>query len=229
VKWGQIYRSGHLHKLTESDLGYICRLGIREIVDFRGPSEIRNEPDRQIPEVNYISLPIDIAGSDLREKIGRVIRGGVEMDMRVYMKDVNRQFVENYSHLFSRWLTGLARNPAWLPQIFHCTAGKDRTGFAAAIFLRTLGVPEEIVMADYLKTNSYTSELMEKTIRKVNRLSVLRSAGEILRPLLGADETYLRTAFDTIADRWGDFDSYLQGALGLTQSDVGSLKSRFLE
>lgn len=229
VKRGLIYRSGHLHRLTDADLVQLTRLGISEITDFRGPSEVLDEPDRMVPEVNYTFLPVDIAGSDLREKVGRVIRGSLDMDLSAYMKDVYCQFVENYTGVFSRWMKNLARNHGSLPQIFHCTAGKDRTGFAAAILLTALGVPEKQVVDDYLKTNLYTRRQMEKTIRRVNRLSLNRGAGEVLRPLLGADENYLQKAFDTVTSRWGNFESYFLNSLGLNQSDIISLKERFLE
>ena len=135
----------------------------------------------------------------------------------------------NYTGIYSRWIRDLAGDSDPSPMVFHCNAGKDRAGFAAAILLRTLGVPEDTVLADYLKTNIYTFEYTEKTIRKIRTMTLFRNDGEVIRPLLGVDERYLRTALDTIDDEWGSFGEYIEQGLKLSKSDVESLKIRFLE
>ncbi len=229
VKKGIIYRSGQLHNLTKDDTVLFANLGIRVIADFRGPSEVEEEPD-VIPEgVSYKSYPVDIAGSDLREKIISVIKGDSEMDMSGYMMDINRQFVLDYTGTYSKWIHTLVDNPDSTPQVFHCTAGKDRAGFAAAVLLRVLGVSEETVMSDYLESNAYNAEYIEKTIHKIRVLTMFRNDGEVIRPLLSVDEKYLQTAFDTIDGEWGSFDNYVQQGLRLSDADVEMLKDRFLE
>jgi len=229
VKSGMLYRSGQLHDLTAADTEYLNLLGIREIADFRGPSEIEDEPDI-IPEgVVWKSYPIPIAGSDLREKIISVIKGDSEMDLTWYMLDVNRQFAEEYSGIYGEWVHNLADNSDSSPQIFHCTAGKDRAGFAAALILRILGVPEKTVMEDYLKSNLYNAEYIEKTIKKIRVLSFFKNDGEVIRPILTVDQQYLQTAFDSIDAEWGSFDNYISQGLKLSEEDIRTLKDRFLE
>jgi len=229
VKTGMLYRSGHLHDLTKADTEYLTRLGIREIADFRGPSEIEDEPD-VIPEgAVWKSYPIPIAGSDLRDKIISVIKGDSDMDLTGYMLDVNRQFAEKYSGIYGEWIHNLADNPDSSPQIFHCTAGKDRAGFASALILRILGVPEETVMEDYLKSNLYNTEYIEKTIKKIRVLSFFKNDGEVIRPILTVDRRYLQRAFDSIDAQWGSFDNYVRQGLKLSEEDVRTLKDRFLE
>ena len=150
------------------------------------------------------------------------------MDMAAYMMNVNRQFALDYTGVYSRWIRNLAGNPDPSPMVFHCTAGKDRAGFAAAILLRTLGIPEDTVLADYLKTNIYTVEFMEKTIRKIRTMTQFRNDGEIIRPLLGVDKRYLQTALDTIDEKWGSFEEYIKCGLRLSESEIEALKMRFL-
>ncbi len=228
-KEGLLYRSGHLHNLTKADSEYLTQIGVRSIADFRGPSEVEDEPDT-IPEgISYLSYPVDVAGSDLREKIVSVIRGDSEMDMTGYMLDINRQFALNYSETYGRWIHNIIDNPDSLPQVFHCTAGKDRAGFAAALLLRITAVPVETIMADYLESNEYNAEYIEKTIRKIKVLTFFKNDGEVIRPLLAVDSLYLQTAFDAIDSEWGSFENYVSQGLKLNNEDIEALKNRLLE
>ena len=229
VKWGKLYRSGQLHDLSRGDREYLLLLGIRSVADFRGPSEVEKEPDNLPEGIKYLSYPVDVAGSDLREKVISLIKGDAVMDVNGYMIDVNRRFAEDYPETFGKWIKDLANNPDLQPQVFHCTAGKDRTGFAAAILLRILGVPEETVMADYLKSNGYNADYIEKTIKKIRILSFFKNDGEVIRPLLSVDHQYLQTAFDAIDGKWGSFDNYVRRGLNLSDDEITALRDRFLE
>ncbi|MCK5735508.1 MAG: tyrosine-protein phosphatase, partial [Spirochaetaceae bacterium] len=226
VKEGVLYRSGHLHDLTKADAALLHELEISMITDFRGPSEIEDEPDAVPDGISYKSYPIDIAGSDLRDKIISVIKGDSDMNMTAYMVDINRQFARDYTETYSQWIHALVENSESVPQVFHCTAGKDRAGFAAAILLRTLGVPYETVMSDYLKSNDYNAEYIEKTIKKIRVLSLFKNDGEVIRPLLTVDPQYLQTAFDTIDTEWDSFSNYIHQGLKLSDADIESLKNR---
>lgn len=229
VKWGMIYRSGHLHDLTKGDLVYLSRLGLRRIADFRGPTEKDDEPDKVPEGAVGRDYPIDIAGDDLREQVIAVIRGESDMDVSDYLVTANREFATTYTPVYRDWLTSLAREEGALPQVFHCTAGKDRAGFATAVLLRILGVPESTVVEDYLKSNLYLAEYIEKTLGKIRLLSLFRNDGEEIRPLLGVDDAYIRAAFDAIDDQWGSFDAYVAKGLGFTEADIETLKERLLE
>jgi protein-tyrosine phosphatase len=229
IKAGLLYRSGHLHDMGKEDEKLLKEWGIHSVADFRGPSEIEKEPDNLPDGIEYESYPVDIAGSDIREKIIAVIRGESDMDMNSYMLDINRRFVLEYSDTYGRWLHDLSGNPDPSPQIFHCTAGKDRAGFAAAVLLRILGVPRDEVMKDYLESNRLNEEYIEKTIRKIRILSLFKNDGEIIRPLLIVKPQYLQTAFSTIDTEWGSFENYVHQGLRLDESDIQALKDRFLE
>jgi len=229
LKEGKLYRSGHLHDLTKADTEYFTLAGVHSIADFRGPSEVEDEPDK-IPEgMSYLSYPIDIAGSELREKIISVIKGESDMDMIGYMLDINRQLALNYSETYGKWIHDIIDNPDSLPQVFHCTAGKDRAGFAAALLLRILEVPEETIMANYLESNDYNAEYIEKTIKKIKLLTFIKNDGEEIRPLLAVDSRYLQTAFDAIDSKWESFENYEHQGLKLSNEDIKTLKNRLLE
>ena len=229
LKWGILYRSGHLGGLTPEDITLLERLKLRKVVDFRGLDECIHKPDRLPGGIESVHHPIDVAGTDLKMRITAALRGESELNAGEYLSGVNRLFATEYTDIYRSWILDLARNDRALPQIFHCTAGKDRAGFASAIILTILGVPRETVVDDYLKTNDYTADSADHIIRKIRRRSLFRTDGEIIRPLLRVEEAHIRTAFETIDAEWGSFEAYQHDGLGLMEDDLAALKERLLE
>lgn len=228
LRKGLVYRSGHLGKLTDGDLARLKELGIRQVVDFRGSVEKEQDVNRLPEGVEYVERPVDVAGADMQAEFRAFLAGRGRMKVENYLVDVNRKFVREYPQVFAGWLQDLARNPGAVPQVFHCTAGKDRTGFAAAIFLRILGVDEKTVMADYLLSRELMAESIEGILKYVRKRYPLPGLGRRLRPMLGVDEAFLGTAFETITEDWGGFDAFVTGGLGLSDKDLSALKNRFL-
>ena len=115
-----------------------------------------------------------------------------------------------------------------LPTVLHCTAGKDRTGFASALILLSLGVPEETVFEDYLLTNQYREAFHRKVLRWVPLYPLFRTDPEDLLPLLEARPEYLRVSLDTIDELYGSLDAYLEQALGVTPARRAALRANLL-
>jgi len=229
LKWGCLYRSGHLGGLTPEDIAFMERLKLRKVVDFRGRDERERRPDRLPGGIESVHHPIDVAGTDLERRIIAALKGKADLNAGEYLSGVNRLFATEYTDVYRAWILDMARNDEALPQVFHCTAGKDRAGFASAIILTILGVPRETVVEDYLKTNHYTAASADRIIRKVRRRSFFRTDGEIIRPLLRVEEAHIRTAFETIDTEWGSFKAYQSEGLGLVEDDLKALKERLLE
>jgi len=114
------------------------------------------------------------------------------------------------------------------PVLFHCTAGKDRTGFAAAILLRILGVPQETVMQDYMLSKPYALEARSRDIF-ILRLTKGEVTAGVVEKLSGVDATYLEAAFATIDAEYGSFENYVRDGLGLNDADVAALRASLLE
>ena len=108
--------------------------------------------------------------------------------------------------------------------LYHCTAGKDRTGTFSAMLLTMLGVPREVVMEDYLLTNQYVA-----TPARVDALVARGSTRESAIATIGVDRAYLELMFKTIDAEFGSFDEYRRKALGLSDEDLARLKARLLE
>lgn len=231
VKWGALYRTDALNDLTDQDQRYLERLNIQRIVDFRVRDEAADAPDRLPPAVaqRYVSMPVGFNGQGNYAKfIEQIMSGETEqLGLDQMLVTTNRDFVEKFSPVFREWLQALPDSEG--AQVFHCTAGKDRTGFAAAIVLLALGVPRETVMQDYLASNDYLAEKNASSIWKMRVFSLFRADTDGIRPLLGVEPRYLQAAFDAMEAKYGSVDNYLRDALGVDEAFRARLQQRLLE
>jgi protein-tyrosine phosphatase len=231
VKWGRVYRSDHLGDLTEADLRYLEQLGIRTVCDFRSAFERESSPDRlgEAGTPRTVNPSISDERFAMDELQDRILSGDLgEIDFAELLVDGNRAFARDYTAEYSEFL-GLVERPEDLPLVFHCTAGKDRAGFAAVVLLSALGVPEEVVINDYLLTQPYTQKHIEDTLLVIRFASLFRTDVERLRPLLGVRLDYIRAAIDTVDEHYGSMDGYLENALGLTPERRAALQDLLLE
>ena len=198
LRWGVLYRSDALADLSDQDVAYLERLRLRRVVDFRSAAERERDPDRLPDGVTVVWQPIAGQGLDPRQLQDRMLAGEVSADQAAaWLVEGNRAFVSEFREVYARFLRELA-DPANLPTLFHCTAGKDRTGFAAALVLLALDVPRETAMRDYLLTNTFTQEKTRRTLQVIRLMSLFRADPDDLQPLFEARESYLGAAFAAI-------------------------------
>ena len=230
VRWGRLYRSNDLSGLTRDDLRHLSRIGLKLVCDLRSDRERSLKPDRAIePEPPLsLDLPVDVEGVDPAALKQKIRTGGVAaLGTEKLMRTAYRSFVSDYSARWAAMLRRLAQ-PGSLPALVHCTAGKDRTGFAAALVLLSLGVPEETVFEDYLMTNRYRADFQRFVLRWVPLYSFFRTDPDDLRPLLEARREYLQASFDAIDELHGSLDTYLADELGVTPSIRAALRANLL-
>ena len=226
VKWGVLFRSDKLSDISLEDQKYLKNLGIQRIVDFRSKAEKTEDPDK-IPEgVAYIEMPIEVDGA-MRTKIEAILKGEINRNVKDFLIEANEEFIKNYSHIYSKFLKDLAKEQK--PTMFHCTAGKDRAGFAAAITLIAIGVSKEDAINDYMKTNEYTAERINEMISKIELMSLYQTDGELLRPLLGVEREYLEAAFKTAENEYGSIENYIRSGLNISEKEIQQLRSFLLE
>jgi protein-tyrosine phosphatase len=231
VRWGLFYRSDNLAHLTDADLAKLHEMGIKLVCDFRSDEEKAEEPDRLPTEdpPAVAALPIfdeSFSPKTFREKLTSGDLG--DLDLRQALTDANRLFATRFAGQYATMLARITR-PENLPAVMHCTAGKDRAGFGAAVTLRTLGVPEETVYEDFLLTNHYTARKIERTLLTIRLVSLFRVDPERVRPVLGVERGYLEAAFDEITKRYGSFDAYRRDALGLDEARTAAFRQLALE
>ncbi len=198
-----LYRSDHLGALDASDARQIAALGITRVLDFRGVQE-RAEALCQLPRVTVHSLPIE---PTIVQKLGALLAAGHRLtgaEVTAHMQDTYRGFVRHNTQRFAEFFGHLLASDE--PTVFHCTAGKDRTGFAAALLLKAVGAGDDEVMHDYLLTNERLQLPAE------SRMGLPREAMEVLWRV---HPDFLRAAFDEIDARYGSLEAYFRLGLAL--------------
>ncbi|MBL6701588.1 MAG: tyrosine-protein phosphatase [SAR86 cluster bacterium] len=226
IKWGKLFRSDKLSDISKTDQAYLQNLGIKKIVDFRSEQEKAEDPNIIPTGISYVEMPISVDGA-MRSKIEAVLKGETDREVQSFLIDANKEFVTNYADVYENFLRGLIDEDA--PTLFHCTAGKDRAGFAAAITLIALGVSKEDVINDYMKTNAFTQERIEEILGQIELMSLYQSDVEILRPLLGVEQIYIETAFRTAEDKYGSLENFIRDGLNISDEDIQKLRNKFLE
>ena len=225
LKWGVLYRSDKLSELTDADQEYLLQLGIKRVIDFRSSEEKQNEPDQLPSTLKYVEMPIEADGA-IRPKVEAILKGDLNEDVGAILVETNKEFISDFSGVYKGFIESLIENQE--PTLFHCTAGKDRAGFAAALVLLAVGVPEKIVIEDYMKTNKYTEETIQDYINKINLYSLGSVDAEILRPLLGVEERFIRAALDEIKQKYGSVENFIRDELKIRDESIIELKNFLL-
>lgn len=218
VRRGVLFRSNEL-QLTDADADSMRGLGITAVYDLRAAHEVEAHPDVPVPGATWHHLAV--GGIPMDEVAALATR---EQSLAA-MLSVYRAFVEHPDARasFGELLTRLATTDG--AQLFHCTAGKDRTGWAAAVVLGLLGVPEEVVLEDYLLTNTFSTATRDKYLAIIAE-HLGPEKVEVYEAVMVADEAYLRTAWDAVAASYGDLRGYVLDGLGVAPGDLEALLTR---
>ena len=217
VRWRRIFRSDHLAALTAHDLRVLTDLGLGRAVDFRGQAESAALA-YDLPDVRYQALPIEptvVQRAKEMARAGRQITAPVAVQL---MQDTYRAFVSDNARQFAGLFEQLLAEDT--PLVFHCTAGKDRTGFAAALILLALGVPRPVVMQDYLLTNGL--------YRRPQSL-VSSAPNEVLDVIWRVQEDFLQAALQAVDRDHGGVLPYLAQRLGVDDAARRRLAELYLQ
>ncbi|HEY1706921.1 MAG TPA: tyrosine-protein phosphatase [Rhizomicrobium sp.] len=235
VRWRYAFRSGSLAGLTRSGQASLAELSIAAVCDFRSTSERSAEPfplhdNSQINywcreyETDYTALKARLHGkASTAEDVRRAV-------IALY-RELPWQFSEHYRAMFSMLGAGA------VPLIFHCSAGKDRTGLAAALLLSALGVTEGDVIEDYClsdKVVDYERTIVAPRLAEGRNTAAGYSFLEMLsanarEPLLKSDGAYLQAAFEAINERSGSVQTFLKSELGVGQEHLMRLRDQLLQ
>lgn len=230
VRWGTVFRSASLGTVTPAGDTVLAGLGLRQAIDFRSPGEITANGADVLPAgVADVRLPIDTgdAGGSLGSLTpaqfaalfgnGQATRDILQVYQQFVTSAVDRQ-------QFATALRAIARGGN-SPLLFHCSAGKDRTGWMSAVLLTALGVPRDQVYADFLLSNP---ELAASNAAVEAGLTRAGYDASLIVPLLTVDSSYLDTAFAEVEQQYGSMDGYLVRGLGLDHRTLAELRARLL-
>jgi protein-tyrosine phosphatase len=219
VRFGEVFRSASLAGLTEPDASTLGGIGLKSVVDLRSERERQRTPSRldALPGVSVHFLPIDPSlGRPLHDIAALADASG--QDIMALMRRAYVAYVLDWAHCYAA-LFELLLQTGRRPLLFHCTAGKDRTGIGAALVLAALGVPPDAIRADYLATN-----LLWQGAGEIAKLLPPVVADVLLR----VHDELLDTAFATIRGTYGSLDAYLEERLGLDATRRGRLRDALL-
>ncbi|EIK96200.1 protein tyrosine/serine phosphatase [Pseudomonas sp. M47T1] len=220
LREGVFYRSNALTP-SAADLATLNGLGITAVYDLRTASEVAATPDTLLTGATYTN--IDIIGSSTSGADISSLSLTSAADAVAMMQETNREFVSDAAmrSQFGVLFNDLASVDG--AALFHCTAGKDRTGWTAAVLLSIAGVNTSTIMANYLATNDYTATRVAATLA-----ALPSSMAAIYEPLLTVDASYLQAGLDEVTALYGSMDNYLKEGLGLSQATIYVLRAKMV-
>lgn len=228
VRWGRAFRSGVMTGLTENDYAYLSSIRIRTVCDFRSADERKSEPtDWKAGEVSYVAWDREQNMGGFREIMasGMPSAAAVKAMFAKSYADMPEEFATQYQEMFQRLAGGE------IPLAFNCSAGKDRTGVAAALLLSALGVPRETVVADYALSDKIVNYEAAMMNGKVNAAfeQMQRIPAEVRAPLMASDPDYIKATLDALDRKHGGVENYLRQRLGITDAQLAKIRGALLE
>lgn len=222
LRWGMLYRSAQIDSIDDCARRELRNMGIRTIIDLRSKEELNNYPQLQ-EGFNVVHIPIATGSMD--QVLQNIQEGRIKGDTIYRMvEQMNRELISNYQKEFSQIFEILLSRDSY-PAIIHCSSGKGRTGVLSALILASLGVNEDLIMEDYRLSNDYFN--IPKVSKYAYKLPV--NSQEAITTLFSAKEDFLNAAKGEAERLYGDINTYLEKALGLSHKDIERLRSILLE
>ncbi|MFF0818320.1 tyrosine-protein phosphatase [Rhodococcus sp. NPDC003318] len=220
VNKGVFFRSKALVP-NDADLATLGTLGISTVYDLRSDEEIAQKPDVLPQGAAYVHVPI------LSGDLSGFANITTPDQAREAMRQVNRLFVTGDVEraAFGRLLTSFAETDG--AQLFHCTAGKDRTGWTSYLLLSIAGVDPQTIMDDYLLTNEYSRDSIASTFAAIVQRRG-EEAAAVYAPILGVEASYLQAGIDQLTADYGTVENYLTAGLGLSGDTIAALKAELV-
>ena len=238
IRWGEVYRSGELPRLTDADVAKLEELGIRTVVNFLTELEIQSRGPDRVPQ-GTLEMALPMEAGNMGELAAVIEEARATGDFSEVPPDINpelhrRLMLEAREH-YASLLREIA-DPANRPLVFHCSHGVHRTGTGAAILLSALGVPWETVREDYLLSNEYRWREIEHRLTQLRDLYAERSGKapeevdttnmEAFYILQGA---YIDAALEQAVADYGSMEAYIREGLGITDEELDRLRAQLLE
>jgi protein-tyrosine phosphatase len=230
VRWGTMFRSNALADLTERDYRIVDALNIKLVNDLRSNEERRNQPTVwRGTAPAFLNSPKESTQQTMRILFGSGTPTAASA--RAHLIEFYRQMPAVYAEENRAMFDRLVRGET--PVIVHCTAGKDRTGFASALILSALGVPREVIEHDYSLSAGYRAagaqRYGESPGLKANMAVYSTAPPEVMDELNKSDPAYIAAALDSISSSYGSVDAYLDKEMGVGSAQLAKLRARYLE
>lgn len=234
VCWHRIYRADDLSKLASDDQAKMLKLRIKEDIDLRSHEECSQQSDRIPDQIRYIFNPVfrhdetqstDV-WTELEKKMKKEPFVGKQQMIKAYANMVN---TSNARKAFQRLFEHLLSLKTDDALVFHCTAGKDLTGFSAYLILSALGVDQQTIIKDYMLTNTALMNYLHGQTAALRAGHHNETEIANYTALWTADKAYLRSAIQALKDNYGDLMGFLTEGLHLSANDINDLKKMYLQ
>lgn len=235
IKMHKLLRTGNLADLSPFDKQFLTDYGVKYDVDFRSKEEVDNQPDRVPDGVEYIYDPVfseDLTNSsksltDLNKQAHDDADFGFNHMHYAYEDMIESESAQN---AYRKFFEVLLKNDVDSESvIFHCTAGKDRTGFGALLALSALGVPYSTIKKDYLLTNITTKDFVDSMIEHARQNGRNENVLQSIRDIQSVRPEYLVHAVKVLNDEYGSINDYLRDVMKLSSGDIMQLRDIYLE
>lgn len=227
VKWGRIFRSGHLANASEKDRALFQKMGIRVICDFRSQGEKDAQPN-WLPEdgsTTYLQYPIVHGEFDPVAAMESLQKGDASWLTEDFIIKRYLAKIDLFPQVWGEVLNMLADSKN-RPLMFHCTAGKDRAGTCAAIILLALDVPEETVIYDHGLSNIYIADALKMINKRIKALGI---DPDVVAPYFTAPRNAIIALVNHVRKAYGSAADYLKDKGGVSQNTLNELKRQLLE
>ena len=238
VRYGQVYRSGRLVKLSDTDVSNLAALGVGTVVNLLTDDDREIYGEDRLPEgADSVSLPIDSpVATELANTASAALRSGDFAAIPPTLNpEIHRLLVHDGAQSY-RTLMEIAADPQRRSLVFHCSHGVHRTGTGAAILLSLLGVPWETVREDYLLSNTYRSTEVHHRLDQLRTLAASSQGVPVdevdmtnAEAFMFQEGSYIDASRDEVIAQFGSFDRYAGEMLGLDPSVISELRSTLLE
>lgn len=227
VRWGRVYRAGALGEATVGDIDELRARGIRVVCDLRSGPERIAAPDHWLDSAGIASWghpPTEEVGDSLALLQACLVSAA---QTRAVMTEAYRHMPFVQTVALAAVFGNLTRGEA--PLLFHCSAGKDRSGGTAALLLLALGVPREAVVEDYLLSNLEFDGLCRDFLLNPRHAAAHHDASRAWLPLIDSHPGYIEALLDAVFARHGSIEGYLAAELGVGAAELDALRTRLLE
>lgn len=233
IKWHKFLRSAYLNDLTALELDYLYNYGIRVVIDLRSPSETTTFPDVLDSRFRYLKIPVfttdwtasNSNSQDIRTNFSQNPQAGYLRMLQVYRRLI---ITSESQAAYRKFLAILLANAGKAGILFHCSAGKDRTGFAAILILNLLGVSEATIQSDYLLTNAASQKRINQRLQDVRAHHMSACYQNSIYDLSTVKFDYYEQALSLINYEYGGMRTYLREVLQISQQQHQELQQHYL-
>lgn len=221
TRWGQVFRSDGLHTLSDGDHDLLDALEISTVFDLRSHAEVEQAPDRLPGGVRHVHLPMSSDVAQGRSMLERIVDGDLRKFDEDDMAEGYLRMLEGFPEFLSEMLHAVADGDKVL---FHCTAGKDRTGITAMTMLGLAGVADGYILDDYEVSAHYRAHSAEGTNWFAERIREAGCDPDDFHAMWGSPRPAMRKALDGVRERWGDQHQYVR-SIGVADDVVERVRA----